>query len=308
MDYYLNPAALSAAFPVPSDVVDRHIRLAGAVQLKVLLFALRHQADGADADAAAQALGIPAADVGDALRFWCDAGILLPRQAPVPAEPEKPAEQQKKAVRAAAVKPTREEIARRGAESEEIRFLLSEAQQKFGRGLRQSEASTLVWLHDDEGMSVALILMLVEFARSQKKCNVGFIERTAVDWINSGVDSISAAEQRISDLARQQTAWGIVSSAMGLEQRLPSAKELTLADLWVTEWKFSREMLRAAYDQCVDATSRVSMAYIKKILERWHRDGVTSPDAIPRAASAKKPESYAAYDLDLVEAMLDRDD
>lgn len=305
MDYYLNPAALSAVFTVPCDVVDRQIRLAGAVQLKVLLWTIRHLSDGAAPEAAAEALGIPLPDVHDALRFWCDAGILLSKEV-TPAPTSAPIK--KKAVRAEAIKPTREEVARRGAESEEIQFLLQEAQQKFGRGLRQNESSTLVWLYDDEGMSVALILMLVEYACSQQKCNIGFIERTAIDWINSGIDTIAAAEQRLTELTRQQTAWGIVCSAMGIERRLPSKKELELAYTWVEEWKFGRDMLRAAYEQCVDTTSKFSMPYVRKILESWHKEGVDSPEKIPKQGKKQKKESYAAYDIDLVDRLLRQDD
>lgn len=300
----VSPAAFSAVFTLPCDAVDSHIRLAGAVQLKVLLAAFRNLATGIDSEAISDLLSIPKPDVEDALRYWISAGILLELgEKPVVAKAE--INQQPK-IRVA-IRPTREEVARRGAENEEIAFLFREAQTRFGRGLKTSEASSLLWLYDDEGMSAALILMLIEYAVSEQKCSIGFIERTAAEWLKKGVTNIVEAEQCIAQTAMQKTAWRVVESAFGIEKRMPSAKELETADLWINDWGFSREMLRAAYDQCVDATSKFSMPYIRKILEKWHKNGISSPDQIPEYSEKNKKGNYAAYDLSEIEKLLDRD-
>lgn len=368
MDYQINPAALGAVFMVPCQVVDQHIKLAGAVQLKVLLWAMRHVTEPIDTEKIAQALSLPRMDVSDALTYWVEAGLLQPPMAQPAASAANPSTQSpggpgagassaplspdggtagmagatvsggadgtavgaanppgqagaaadaspsrsRRPVRPAAVKPSREDVTKRGLESPEIAFLLQEAQMKFGRGLRPGEASTLVWLHDDEGMGVALILMLIEFAISEGRCHIGFIERTALAWIGDGITTIEQAEQYIRRLQGQRSAWRRVESAMGIDHRSPSAKELQNAYTWVEEWGFSRDMLRAAYEECVDNTAKVSMAYIGRVLENWHKQGISTPE---QAAAAKKSEkkkkaeqaSYAAYDWDLVQKMLDRE-
>ena len=66
MDYQINPAALGAVFMVPCQVVDQHIKLAGAVQLKVLLWVMRHVGQPILVDAIAAALSLPAMAVTDA--------------------------------------------------------------------------------------------------------------------------------------------------------------------------------------------------------------------------------------------------
>ena len=43
MEYQLNLGAWNSVFVVPSILVDQHIKLAGAVQLKVILWVLRHR-------------------------------------------------------------------------------------------------------------------------------------------------------------------------------------------------------------------------------------------------------------------------
>ncbi len=273
MNFFVNPINFTSNFSVPSAVVDNYIRIAGAVQLKVLLFALKNiTQDGIDPKQVGDALSISAADATDALNFWADANILTrPNTEITVKEPEKPA---KKAVVLKTVKPTRSEIAKRGAEQPEIAFLLREAQNVFGRALKQSEASTLVWLYDDEGMSAALILTLLEYAKSNERLNIGFIERTGVEWINNNVLTVADADAFLNNLAKKNTAWSIVQKAFGLDKRMPSKTELGLSDLWVNEYKISRELLREAYNMCVDSTGKFSMPYIKKIIESWHKAGV----------------------------------
>lgn len=206
-----------------------------------------------------------------------------------------------------AVKPSREEVIKRGGESEEIAFLLREAQMKFGRGLRANESSTLVWLHDDEGMNTAVILMLIEFAKSGDRCNIGYIEKTALSWINDGVTTLSEAEEKICQIHAGRSAWKLVSGAMGIDRR-PSDKELITARRWVDEWCFAKDMLRAAYNKCVDSTGKFSMHYINKILEGWHKNGLKTLDDVENSdvKKEKKPKdsSFAGYDLSKVEEML----
>lgn len=307
MKFNVSPNAYSAVFSMPCEAVDKHIKLAGAVQLKVLLAAFRNVSFGIDSDKIAEMLSIPKADVEDSLRYWVSAGLLTMPDAEVTVSPK--TEEKKGNVRAA-VRPTREEVAQRGFEDEQVAFLLREAQNKFGRGLKTSEASTLLWLYDDEGMSVALIIMLLEYAVSENCCNVRFVERTATEWLKAGVTDIVSAEKQIAEAAKRKTAWRIVENAFGLERRQPSKAESETAYKWVNEWGMTRELLRAAYDACVDTTSHFSMQYIKKIIDEWHKAGVKTVDDIPERKSGAKrgKESFAAYDIDDVEKMLNSDD
>ena len=71
-----NPEALDEVFALPAQVVDRHIRLAGSAQLKVLLWLARAGRGTFDADACAAAIGLSAADCTDALQYWVETGVL----------------------------------------------------------------------------------------------------------------------------------------------------------------------------------------------------------------------------------------
>lgn len=287
--YYLNPAEMSGMFPVPSSVTDKHIKFANALQLKVLLWCLRNGCSF-DASNVSEALKLDKTAVCEALDYWADCKVLLSTE-PEKAtndEPSAPAPKKKIALKGNAVKPTREEAAKRGLECPEIAFILRETEQTFGRLLRPAEVSTLVWLYDDQGISASLLLMIVGFAKAEGRVNIGFIERTAVEWISDGVENVADAEARLVKMKRQQTAWHLVETAMGLEHRSPSKAELEAADKWVNTYNYGRDIIRLAYEVCVDTTSKFSMPYVKKVIDSWHKAGVKTVTDVEALSNTKQ--------------------
>lgn len=314
MGFRIHAEKMNTVFMLPTEIADQHLKLAGALQLRVILYCYRNMTCEIDPTAIAKVLSTTEEDVRDALMFWVELGLLVSDQpsapAPAKAEPVKPAPPK-------TPKPDRGEVARRGTECPEIAFLLNEAQHKFGRMLKQSESSVLVWLYDDLGMDAALILMVIEYAVQAGRCNISYIERVARDWVESGVESIADAEKRIVELNNARSAWNIMRSAFGLDSRAPSEAESKLAKQCVLEWKMSRELLKMAYDICVDSIGRYKASYIKTVLTAWHKKGIRTPEELKAAeqeTGEKQPKQnkkngqyYAAYDMSLMDKIIDGD-
>ncbi len=154
MDFSLNPANFLNMFAVPAAVADKHLKLSGEAQLKTLLWILRNGAENFEMEAAKRATGLSERDIEDSVLYWINNGVL------VSSENRSIVTQTAKKDEKTVIKPTkpnRNEIAKRGIEDENIAFLLQQAQIKFGRILKQNEPSTLVWLYDNEGLSVSVI-------------------------------------------------------------------------------------------------------------------------------------------------------
>ncbi len=311
MPYCINIGELSNTFSVPSRVADKLIKLSGAVQLKVLLVALNQNPANIVPEDIAEKLSISIPDVTDALNYWADCGILTntdPSAVNTQTTSEKD-EPKRIIANVGPDKPSREDIIKRGTESPEIAFLLREAQLKFGRTLRPNEQSTLLWLHDDEGFSVPLILILLSFAVNEGKATTGFIERTAVNWIKNGVDSVESAENAIAAHNAKKSAWNKVMTAFGIDKRMPSTKEADYAYKWINEYGFDNAILRLAYEACVDTLGKFTMQYVNKILENWHKNGVKTPDDVKALnENAKKSETKTkdSFDLDRYQKMLEK--
>lgn len=303
-------------FSVPGEIVDSHIKLAGALQLRVILYCFRHAYDfDINPEHLSEVFGVGLEDVTDALMFWAELGYIECSGQNKIAVNTSDMEPKRKTAPPKAPRPDRKEVVRRGLECPEIAFLLNEAQQKFGRLLKQSESSVLVWIYDDLGMDTSLILMVIEYARQAEKLNISYIEKVARDWSNNGIDSISAAENRIVELNNSRTAWWKMRNAFGLDARSPSETESKLAVLAIVEWKMSDALIKKAYDICIDSVGKYKIAYIKKVLTDWNKAGIKSLEDLEKltskesetSKSTNKKSKMATYDLSLLNKIINED-
>ncbi len=313
MNYFIDSAIYRNIFGVPVDVVDKHIKLATHSALKVLLFIMRNGIEAID-DSTPKTLGITQAELDEAYIYWANLGILKEN-----GKESSSAGQSSVADSPAIARnehPDRTEVARRIAESGEIAHVLRQAELVFGRTLKQSELSSLIYIMDSLGLKASVTLMLVQFAKAEGKLSPAFMESTAVKWANEGIDSVRAAEKEMQEADVKRSAWRVVSRAMGIDSRRPSKKEEEAAVLWVNDWAFSDKMLRLAYDECVDHTGKFSISYTMAILEGWHKAGIDSPEKVnaiksdegktPSKSKKKKSGSSEtpSFDIDLFEQML----
>ena len=323
MGYLISHTAYGRMFGVPAEVVDKHIRLAGAVQLKVLLCLLARPEQAGDAAGLSQMLSLPPEDLADAMQYWISAGLVTdtsrPEAVQAPSSKEEgvvqenaaPAPPKSRTVRrpVPAAKPSREEIVARGEQSKEIAWLLSQAQLRLGRTISVGEMSTLVYLHDTEGLPAEVIAMILEYSIAQGKGNIRYIEKIALSWAQEEIDTLEKAERKLSQLERQRKAWGQVLQTFGMERRLPSQREQEMATRWLEEWHFTPAMLRMAYDVCVDTTGKCSLPYINKVLDRWAKKGISTPEQVRQEREKKTvrrndAERSTSYDIDEIQRLL----
>ncbi len=294
MTYSLNLESYRETFSVPSSLVHQHLKLAGALQLKVLLWICGNKGLCTDINQIAADLGANPTDVQDALQYWICNNVICElnsqqNQLQAAAETAVPQPVVSAPVAPPPIpKPTRAEVARRSAESGEVSFLMQEAQSKFGRGLSANESSTLLWLMDAYGISPAIIITVMGYAASVDKCNIRFIQTTAIDWANNEIDTVEKAEQYLTKIEQSRSDWYLVSRAFGIEKRKATAKEEIYVDRWLHTWNFSQQMLKCAYDSCVNSTGKLSFAYIDKVLNTWFSAGIQKPEDITDTPSGGK--------------------
>ncbi|MCQ2451431.1 MAG: DnaD domain protein [Clostridia bacterium] len=303
MKYSINPSVFCSSFSFPSSVVDENLKLATASEIKVLLYFFRHFAEGVDIKKCADALGLTEREVEISLNVWCKNGIISKEEA---------TEKVTKKVTEKNEKPNRIDVAKRGSEDKNFALILREAQMKFARALKSNESTTLLYIYDDLGLDVSVILYLLQYAFNESKLNIRFIEKTAVSWVNEGVETITDAERIVVKQINSSLAWKRCEKCFGIEHRKPSEKELNTCLLWFDEWKLQDEVLVLAYNVCVDTKSKFIFSYCAKILENWHKEGLSDTEDIKAYLDKnnKKQETnnYAGYDIDLFEKMLNSDD
>ena len=340
MSIKINLGAWSSVFAVPSKIVDEGLKFSDGVKLKVLLYVLRNAGNNLTDKDISAATGVNVTDIPEALDYWVNMGILCKsgeEYAPLAAEQtETPVDNSIKEINQNS-KPTTEEIAKdvneskkrfvltkpqrpdyvftaqRLGEDEELKILVNEAQTALGKTLSNSDISMLLMLKDTCGLPLDVIIMLIQYTISINKANIRTIERIGIQWADAGVQSVEAADEKIRQANLSSKNYSIVKTAFGLSNPgSPTAKQLEYCNKWITEWKFSPDMLREAYERCVDTKGSMKFSYIDGILKRWHNEGIMNLNDLKeyeaqktsKAAPAKKRKtSYNIEEIKKIDTL-----
>lgn len=331
MNYKMNLGAWNSVFAVPCSVVDNHIKLAGAAQLKALLWLLRHAGEDFTDEDMARALSMSNADARDSMQYWIETGIItvdngsiaptnsnaavpsgftgvpverpseipkaalpteqkLPVTNPIPVAISK-AEPKKQLSRPQ--KPDAAHLAERMASDSSIAFLMQEADNILGRMTSNSDKCTLLMMNEYDGLPVEVIIMLLQYLQDIGKTNMRYVEKVAASWGDKEITTVNRAESEIVRLTRGRNAVRLVQQTLGLDSHSPTDSEIERAERWVNEWHFTADMIREAYERCVDAKGKYIPKYVDSILKRWHDSRI---ETLEQAKSEQKPKKQQAVD------------
>ena len=329
MKYSSNLGSWGSIFPVPTAVVDQQIKLCSGVHLKVLLVLLRHNGEPTPAEIAQQ-LGLPVADISDAINYWVHCGILIPSEGAAEAPAAAPVESKPAQEAAAAPPPVAEsrtepttgqkvshirnrprlstaDINKMAMNDPNISPLLQETQVLLGKELTPAETDTLLYLYSYFNLSPQYLFTLISYCVSKGKGNMRYIERTAAGWVDQGIDTPELAERHIEKLNRRSTNHVLVQSAFGLRDRELTTKEKDYINLWFDSYGMSIEMIKLAYERTVDNTGKVAFPYIDKILREWANKKVFTPEQAKQEMGSKQketPKGNPSYDMDKINWMM----
>lgn len=304
---------MAQVFILPSSVVQRHIRLCGSAQLKVLMWLSCHGMGTFDAEACAKAIGLSAADCTDALHYWLETGVLtedgsVPVAAPasiaeVAAPAPLPAAQPQAEIsaeptvvaRPTVVRPDMKEVIKRQKKDKDFAYLLNTTSTRLGRPITNADMSILLYLYDTVGLPAEVILMVTAYAVSQDKPHLRYIEKVALDWESRGITTIAAAEEHLCRLDRHHQAWAKLETVWGVH-RQPTVGQMERAELWVFDRKVEDALLRKAYEICLEKTGKFQFAYINRVLESWWDNGYTSLSDVEQQETKKTSKTVPKVD------------
>lgn len=281
--YHWHPAEMSDVFILPAGVTEQ-LKIASKEQLAVLLWFSRHHQSW-DETACAADLGMTAEDCRGCLEFWVQQGLLMAADAPVSAPA--PAAAPVKAARPAAVKPRLQEVLEYQRQHPDFRDFLEAASATLGKPVSHGDTATLLYLLDTVGLSDRVILLEIAYAVSIGKGNMRYIEKMALNWADEEITTFEAVDAHVRRLEACRKAGDKVEALLQLKVPL-TAPQCEMAMRWTEEWHFSDEMLCRAAAITTEKTGKFSPGYMHKILERWHLEGVDTPDKIAAIPTGKK--------------------
>lgn len=310
MAYTIDFGPWGSIFAVPAAVADRHLKFCSEAQLKVLLLALRQGQSPVDTAGIAGRLGLTETEVDDCLQYWQEAQLFTEGSAP---QPEKagpaPAEPPKKTVEEGVTT-----IRSRGHLSpgevnallrEDKRFagLAAELEKARGSVLSPSEREILAYLCGSLELTPEYLLVAAAYCRDRGKKKMSYLEKMVAGWLEDGIDTYEKAEVHIRRLTRQEDDEGRIRRLFGLPERALTAREKACINRWCGEYMTPDALIKLAYDRAVEATGKVSFAYIDKVLAAWTAKGITTVEAAEAERTAAQKAAAGEYSFDIGEAL-----
>ena len=344
MSYTIDLGSWQSVFAVPAELVDKHLRLANAAHIKVILYLLRNSGMQFDAHDVAQAVGISESDVADALVYWQSCGLLARHDngfappeynetseevpivndtpQPVSRQPEpaasvpviapgsSPEPSKKSPKRIERVRYSYSECAEYLNSSEELRGMLLILEGMMQKQLNHTEISVFVTLVRWYGLPEACVALLVEYCYSIGKKNLDYIESTGVGWAGEEINTVELATEKIDRLRGSARAWKVVRTALDIPERKPTKKEEEYCGRWINDYGCGTELIQLAYERCIDSKGKLSMSYMNAIIDNWRKKGITTVEqALAENAPEKKPVAdkgryEPTYDKSEIEAVM----
>lgn len=266
-------------FAVPCSVVDKYIKSSSLHDLKTLLWILRNKE--INEKKASDFLDMSKEEFEKSFKRWKNLGIFCSSENKALEEISENSVQNNFENKTLKYKrPSGFHVASRIRESTEISTLIKESEMALGRPISGTDSAVLIMLHDNEGLPSDVILMLIEYAVSIGKGNIRFIESMGNRWAKEEIDSIEKAEKKINNLDKTRVLWKKFENIIGIEHRSPTSQEQEAVLRWHDEWKCKENLVRYAYEICVDTKGRYNIRYMDGILKRWYLKGISAPEQV----------------------------
>ncbi len=301
------------AFFVPNEAAE-NLKLCTAGQLRVLLFALSKGFSETSPENVAEELGIIPEDAKDLLEYWVGRGILegdgvsAPVSVPKAVSPVSMVSEPKREVpKAPETKLTMKEVQQIKESDPAVAHVFAEAERLLGKTFTTSDSETIVWLISYAGIAPEVLITVIAYCASIGKKNFFYIRKTALEWLENGIDTIEAAEERMRVLEEAKSWEGEVKRVLEIYGRSLVSKEKEFCESWRI-YGISSELIHFAYEKCIEKTAKLSFPYINKILLSWHQKGIRT---VAEAAAENKPKDESkkpSFDLDELERRMMLDD
>lgn len=284
---------------VPNRFIDEYMAMADGEDVKVFLYFLRHEGDGASPEDAARDLHMSLKEISRALRIWKRAGIMELSEEEDPevsagARPEKTEQSREREI-------PREVISLRTASGESIREmpapepapctvdleelnrdpdftqLLYIGERYLNKTFNPNDVQTLGYLYRQVGISGDLLEYVIEYCAQNSHTSLRYIEKVALAWHEKGIVNVDEAKAYAGNYTGDMFA---AMKALGLSGRGPGESEKKLLEKWYREWGFSRELVVEACSRTIERIHQPSFKYADGILSGWKQAGITTIEQV----------------------------
>ena len=168
----------------------------------------------------------------------------------------------------------------------EFSRLKEEVQRLLGKGMNVEELKILLGFVRYLGMTPDVISLLVSYCKDRarqkgqlRNPSLRTIEKEAYAWAERGIDTL---EEAVAYIQAQNVRNSRLSRLVGILQirgRSLTAAEERYAQSWL-DLGLEEELFHMAYERTCLNTGGLNWAYMNKILQRWHSQGLHTAEEI----------------------------
>lgn len=291
MEYEINPKKINKLIALPSEI-NKYINEVSGESLKVLLTIFSEENHPNPCEIATK-LDLTISQVEDSFRFWKSKEIInFSEKNKTLSSTKKPS--------AAQISSEELKIARK--ENQYINMLFKQSEQLYSRPLKPMERRTLLYIYEFYNLPIDVILMVIDFCIRYNKPPRQILS-ICEKMSDNNITTHEQAEKEIQILTERYTIESQVRHCFGIYDRKLSVNEKNLINKWFSEYNFKINMIRLAFNKCIDSIGKLSFQYINKILFNWKKENIKTPEDLEKFENAKnkisKTESKnTSYNLD----------
>lgn len=167
-----------------------------------------------------------------------------------------------------------------------FRALYGEVQRLLGRSLNTEELKILLGFVRYLGMGADVISVLVCYCKerarqkgSLRNPSLRTIEKEAYAWAERGIDTVEEAAAFIQAQNVRNSRLYRLMNILQIRGRSLTAAEERYAQSWL-DLGMEEELLAMAYERTCLNTGGLNWAYMNKIIQRWHEQGLRTAEDV----------------------------
>lgn len=161
----------------------------------------------------------------------------------------------------------------------------------LGRMLSSTDQQVLYGLYDWLNMPLDLIEFLVEYCASNNHTHIRYIEKVALSWVDSGIQTVEDAKSQVSITKKYRT----IFKALGMNSETITKQHRTLFDKWLDTYQLDMAIILEGCKRTVTHTNKPTLNYLDRILTSWHESQVKTLADIEKLDKARDKEQSTQF-------------
>ncbi len=151
--------------------------------------------------------------------------------------------------------------------NEKIQQLFTLGGQLLNKTLNSNDMQYMYMFYDYLKLPPEVIFALLEYCVSIGKSNMRYIEKVAISWADSEINTPSKAQAFIKAKNKENAFIQKYKTLFKIVGRDFTDTELSLLKTWVNDYKLSDEQLVAVYETTVMNTGKVAFRYMDTVIK-----------------------------------------